>query len=231
MNDANLKPWPKGTSGNPAGRPPGTRQAFSAAFMRDLAEVWAQEGRQTVISTAKTNPSTFFAVCARLIPTDVKLTVEQTFGGLSAEDYAVLQAIKEAIPDASSRSPAEVLQYTLDALRQADAKVIEADENDYSSDSRYRGGIDLTQFFGPARWRAVHRFSDSCPEAAPTAWPAGAGGAAGTGEPRRTWDQTQLPRQFNRKTDHETLSPVPIRLRQHPLLRRPDLLGPRLAGP
>ena len=90
MNDANLKPWPKGTSGNPAGRPPGTRQAFSAAFMRDLVEVWAQEGRQTVISTAKTNPSTFFAVCARLIPTDVKLTVEQTYGGLAAEDLAIL---------------------------------------------------------------------------------------------------------------------------------------------
>jgi hypothetical protein len=73
--------------------------------------------RETVISTARTNPSTFFAVCARLIPADVKLTLEQTFGGLSAEDYAVLQAIKQPIPDASSRSPAEVLQYTLDAIK------------------------------------------------------------------------------------------------------------------
>jgi hypothetical protein len=33
--------WKAGVSGNPNGRRVGTRQAFSAAFYRDLAEVWA----------------------------------------------------------------------------------------------------------------------------------------------------------------------------------------------
>jgi hypothetical protein len=42
-----------------------------------------------------------------------------------ADDYAVLQAIKQAIPDASSRSPTEVLEYVRDTLRAADAKVVE----------------------------------------------------------------------------------------------------------
>jgi hypothetical protein len=32
-----------------------------------------------------------------LIPSDAKLAVEQTYGGLSPDDYAVLRAITEAI--------------------------------------------------------------------------------------------------------------------------------------
>lgn len=38
-----------------------------------------------MIKTAKDQPTTFFAVCARLIPSDVKLIVEQTYGGLSEQ--------------------------------------------------------------------------------------------------------------------------------------------------
>jgi hypothetical protein len=74
-----------------------------------------------MIKTAKDQPTTFFAVCARLIPSHVKLTVEQTYGGLSAEDYAVLRAIREVIPDANNQSPQAVLEYVLDTLRAAQA--------------------------------------------------------------------------------------------------------------
>jgi hypothetical protein len=63
-------------------------------------------------------------VCARLIPSDVRVSVEQTFGGLTAEDLAIFRAIREAIPDANARSPAEVLEYVRDTLRAADAKPI-----------------------------------------------------------------------------------------------------------
>ena len=34
--------WPPGQSGNPAGKPPGTRTAFSQDFIRDFALVWAR---------------------------------------------------------------------------------------------------------------------------------------------------------------------------------------------
>ena len=62
----NLKPWKPGQSGNLNGRPVGTRQAFSAGFFRDLAEVWAQHGRDAMLLTARTQPSTFLAIAARL---------------------------------------------------------------------------------------------------------------------------------------------------------------------
>jgi len=44
--------WKPGQSGNLNGRPVGTRQAFSAGFHRDLAEIWAKHGRETMIKTA-----------------------------------------------------------------------------------------------------------------------------------------------------------------------------------
>jgi hypothetical protein len=50
-----------------------------AGFLKDLAEVWASHGKQTMISTARTNPAVFFATCARLISNDVRVTVEQRY--------------------------------------------------------------------------------------------------------------------------------------------------------
>jgi hypothetical protein len=46
--------WKPGVSGNPNGRAPGSRQAFSSGFLKDLAEVWQAEGRGTMLHTAKT---------------------------------------------------------------------------------------------------------------------------------------------------------------------------------
>ena len=44
--------WKPGQSGNLNGRPVGTRQAFSAGFYRDLAEVFAKHGRAAMEKTA-----------------------------------------------------------------------------------------------------------------------------------------------------------------------------------
>jgi hypothetical protein len=119
LTTVNSGQWKPGQSRNLNGRPVGSRHQFSGAFLRDLAEVWQAEGRGTMLHTAKTQPATFFAVCARLIPSDVKLTVEQTYAGLSAEDFAVLRAIGEAIPDANNQSPQAFVR---DAVRAAGAK-------------------------------------------------------------------------------------------------------------
>jgi Family of unknown function (DUF5681) len=40
--------WPQGQSGNPAGKPPGTRTTFSQGSIRDFALVWAEEGLEAV---------------------------------------------------------------------------------------------------------------------------------------------------------------------------------------
>ena len=76
----------------------GGRTAFSAGFLRDLAQVWQEHGRDTMVHTAKTQPATFFAVCARLIGPEVKVTIEQSLpGNLSAQDWQVMREIVEAV--------------------------------------------------------------------------------------------------------------------------------------
>jgi hypothetical protein len=117
--------WKTGESGNLNGRPKGTRNQFSAAFVGDLSASWAQHGSNVLDQVAKRDPSRYLGVCASLIPKDVSLSIEQRLpGGLSPSDLAIFQAIKAAIPDANTRQPGEVLEHTLAALRAYSAKPV-----------------------------------------------------------------------------------------------------------
>ena len=74
-----------------------------------------------MLYTADKQPAVFFATCARLLPNDVRVTVEQSLpGNLSPSDWhlmlEVVEAVKIAMPDAANRSPGAVLEHVLDAL-------------------------------------------------------------------------------------------------------------------
>ncbi len=130
--------WKAGVSGNPNGRPVGTRQAFSAAFYRDLAEVWAAHGKDAMLNTAKTQPATFLGIASRLIPQQVAVDLQASLpGNLSMEDWAtmreIMEAVRQAIPDASSKQPGQVLEFVLNALQMAQANAIVCPENIRSS--------------------------------------------------------------------------------------------------
>jgi hypothetical protein len=134
----NLKPWRPGQSGNLNGRPVGWRSAFRAGFTRDLAEL-GRKGQASILYTAEKQPAVFFATSARLLPSDVRVTVEQSLpGNLSMEDWQMMKeviAAVQAIPDAANAPPGAVLEHVLTALRAADAKVLDSSENDHSTDS------------------------------------------------------------------------------------------------
>jgi hypothetical protein len=81
--------------------------------------------------TATLEPAKFVAICASLIPKDVQVSLSARLpGGLEPDDWqialAVFGAIREAIPNANERPPGEVMGYVLNAIRQADAKLIES---------------------------------------------------------------------------------------------------------
>jgi hypothetical protein len=115
--------WPPGQSGNPAGKPPGTRTAFSQGFIRDFALVWAEEGLEA-----------FVAIAARICPNDVRLTLEQAIpGGMSLEDYLLMReviiAIREGLPEADQLQPGAVFQHVLEALRDCSKNVLKANSS------------------------------------------------------------------------------------------------------
>lgn len=78
-------PWQPGQSGNPAGRPKGSRVKLTEAFLRDLAGVWQDQGIEVARKVAKDDPSTFLRVVASLIPKTVALSVDTSLEGVLAE--------------------------------------------------------------------------------------------------------------------------------------------------
>jgi hypothetical protein len=140
----NGRMWPPGVSGNPNGRPVGSRTVFSQGFLKDLASVWAERGRAAMEKTAIDQPTVFFATCARLIGPEVKLTIEQNYAGLTPAELALLKevitAIEAGLPNAANRPPGEVFQFVLDALRQAEARTINSSESTQNTNSSIRSG-------------------------------------------------------------------------------------------
>jgi hypothetical protein len=75
-------PWQPGQSGNPAGRPRGSRNRLSESFLSDFHTVWEEEGLEAIRRCARNDPSTFVRVAASLLPHDINLNV-----GVNAETF------------------------------------------------------------------------------------------------------------------------------------------------
>src|SRR3974377_777754 len=71
----NLIPYKPGQSGNPKGRPKGSRNKLSEDFFRDLSEAWQAFGKPALMTAAWTHPVEFVRVVAQLMPKDVDVTV------------------------------------------------------------------------------------------------------------------------------------------------------------
>ena len=127
-----------GQSGNPLGRPSGSRNRFSEQFYRDLAATWEANGAEAMQKCALTEPSKFVAICASLIPKDVSVTLSARLpGNLELEDYdlfkELLEAAKAAIPRYNDRRPGEIAELMLSALRAHTAPLITSSDQETAS--------------------------------------------------------------------------------------------------
>ena len=94
-------PWQPGQSGNPAGRPRGSRNRLSESFLCDFHAVWEQEGLEAIRRVARNDPSTFVRVAASLLPHDINLNVDvnaETWGALPYPGASVLERATCAHP-------------------------------------------------------------------------------------------------------------------------------------
>lgn len=68
-------PFPKGVSGNPAGRPMHSRQKLTEKFIDDLSKFYEVEGASLIKRVADEQPAMLLQVVARLLPKDISLNV------------------------------------------------------------------------------------------------------------------------------------------------------------
>ena len=109
----NIEPhcWKPGQSGNPAGRPKGSRHKLSEEFIRTLAEDFENHGKDAIVKMREDRPGDYIRVIASLVPKDLNLNVNE-YDHLTDkqlyERYRTLQAeIATYLPDESDGGSVE----------------------------------------------------------------------------------------------------------------------------
>jgi len=68
-----------GVSGNPNGRPEGSKNKLQEAFWTDFAAAWTEHGAAAMQKIAKDDPATFVKVAASIMPKDLSMDVNHPF--------------------------------------------------------------------------------------------------------------------------------------------------------
>jgi hypothetical protein len=103
--------WLKGVSGNARGTLEGSRRAFSAAFIRTLADDFRLHGRQAIEKVRKTQPAAYLKVCALLVPREHKVEHRNLLKDLTDEELeAAIDALRAMM--ATQAENAKVIEGT-----------------------------------------------------------------------------------------------------------------------
>jgi hypothetical protein len=68
-----LTPWQPGQSGNPAGRPKGSRNKLSEAFLSALSEDFEQNGVAVIASVRAEKPAEYLKIIAAIVPKQLEI--------------------------------------------------------------------------------------------------------------------------------------------------------------
>jgi hypothetical protein len=119
-----------GVSGNPAGRPLGSRNRLTNALVADLTASWEKHGPAVLERLRIDDPATYARLAASLVPKDVSVTVEKVDPILEKLDPNARDALGELltiIADARADGiePAIVFAWIAEDLRARLAKPVD----------------------------------------------------------------------------------------------------------
>ena len=110
--------WKPGQSGNPSGRPKGSRQKLQTDFLKVLADDFSEHGKEAVVRMREERPHEYVKAVASLMPR--QLEIERPLQDLTDDDLiaavAALQSfltpkgVGEGVADKASGEPATDLQ-------------------------------------------------------------------------------------------------------------------------
>lgn len=96
------EPWKPGQSGNPLGRPKGSRHKLGEAFVTALQADFMANGEAAIKTVREERPHEYLKVVASLLPKQIEVK-EGTFDGFSDEQLsALVHAARSALGVAES---------------------------------------------------------------------------------------------------------------------------------
>jgi hypothetical protein len=103
------RPFPKGVSGNPAGRPKSARSAHSENFLREFCRDFEEHGAAVIAKVRQERPEVYLKVAADLVPKDFVVTHDHNISvdpaDFASRFRAALQLLNNPIPDRIPRQP------------------------------------------------------------------------------------------------------------------------------
>jgi uncharacterized protein DUF5681 len=110
--------WQKGQSGNPAGRPLGSRNKIAENVLTSFSLVTGEDAERSLRELRDSDPGKFWQIAASLLPREVAMTVQQSLpGNLDPESYGTLRRVVELIdrlaPATDPQSVFETLERAL----------------------------------------------------------------------------------------------------------------------